>query len=463
MTPSALERHDLEQDVDELRTSIETLEASRGRLRDLIPSGNERPSGSVWSDLTEIVSDFFEAAGETINESDDDDDDDDDDSAAGKVAKKAKKAVTTDWSKALGAAFGRLRDRLSADLTGGGGAAAPVAELGGVLGELDSELARLNADLQKKLERIAELDQSIGDAEPVTPVRPNDDVTGDERTVVVTPDDDYVDVIPVPVDVLPDIDPMPVVVPDDDSDDVVIPTPPPDVDVDPVVIPVDPDVITPVVDVTVTDDDDTPAYDPGQQTEIGELDGAIYDVNEILAGGRTVADLRRYDVPAGVVRDAGVTASAMLDGGYTVAELHEAGVPPADLHGLAGAADLRAGGYTAADLHGVFSVAECVQAFSPHELREAGFDVSDFRGLVSAADLRDVFSIAELRTVYSVADLRGAGYDAADLSGAGVDWGELASAGFTMAELQHAGASDATLKQLFPSEFSDGDDDDDSR
>src|SRR5206468_7929008 len=144
--------------------------------------------------------------------------------------------------------------------------------------------------------------------------------------------------------------------------DVVVP-PAPDVDVDPVVTPVDPDVITPVVDVTVTDDD-TPAYDSGQQTEIGELDGAIYDVNEILAGGRTVADLRRYDVPAGVVRDAGVTASAMLDGGYTVAELHEAGVPSADLHGLAGAADLRAGGYTAGDLHGVFSVAEGVQAFS---------------------------------------------------------------------------------------------------
>lgn len=459
MTPSALERHDLEQDVDELRTSIETLEASRDRLRDLIPSGNAAPSGSVWSDLTEIVTDFFEAAGEAINESDDDDDDDD--STAGKVAKKAKKAVTTDWSKALGAAFGKLRDRLSADLTGGGGAVAPVAELGGVLGELDSELARLNGDLQKKLERIAELDQTIDDAD-VTPVRPNDDVTDDDRTVVVTPDDDYVDVIPVPVDVIPDVDPDPVVVPDDDTD-VIIPTPPPDVDVDPIVNPVDPDVITPVVDVTVTDDDDAPAYDPGQQTEIGELDGAIYDVNEILAGGRTVADLRRYDVPAGVVRDAGVTASAMLDGGYTVAELHEAGVASADLHGLASAADLRTGGYTAADLHGVFSVAECVEAFSPHELRAAGFDVSDFRGLVSAADLRDVFSVTELRTVYSVADLRAAGYDAADLSGAGVDWGELASAGFTLAELQHAGASDATLKQLFPSEFSDDDDDDDSR
>ena len=93
-----------------------------------------------------------------------------------------------------------------------------------------------------------------------------------------------------------------------------------DVVVTPVVdvIPVpDPDIVTPVPDITTTDDD-TPAYEPDKQTDIGELDGAVYDVNEILAKGRTVADLRRYDVPAGVVRDAGVSVSAMLDGGYTL-------------------------------------------------------------------------------------------------------------------------------------------------
>jgi hypothetical protein len=462
MSPSALERHDLEQDVGELRTSLESLQSSRSRLRDLIPADGTSASGSIWSDLTEIVTDFFEVAGEAISESGEDDDgDDDEDNPVAKVTTTAKKVVNTDWSRALSTAFGRLRDRISGDLGQGAQSAPPVAELGGVIGELDAEIDRLSSDLQQKLDRIAELDRSIDDVDPITPVHPHHrDVSDDDQTVV-TPRDDDLDVIPIPVDVLPDVDPSPVVVHDDDTD-VVVPIPGPDVDVDPVVIvtPVEPDVVTP--DVVTPPDDDTPAYDPNNQTEIGELDGAVYDVNEILAGGRTVADLRRYDVPAGVVRDAGVAASAMLDGGYTLADLHEAGVQPADLHGLAGAADLRSAGYTAGDLHGVFSVNECVEAFSPHELRDAGFAVSDFHGLLSAADLRDVFSLSELRTVYSIAELHGAGFDAGDLAAAGIGWDELAASGFTLADLQSAGAGDATLRQLFPAEFS-GDDDDDSQ
>ena len=126
LSPSALERHDLEQDIDELRSSIESLESSRARLRDLLPSENAKRSGSVWSDLTEIVTDFFEAAGEAIGEATEDDDD----NVAAKAGKTVSRVVSTDWSKTLADAFGRLRDRLSADLRPDPSAPPPVAELG---------------------------------------------------------------------------------------------------------------------------------------------------------------------------------------------------------------------------------------------------------------------------------------------------------------------------------------------
>lgn len=469
MSPSALERHDLEQDVDELRNSIESLESSRSRLRDVLPEEGKKQSGSIWSDLAEIVNDFFHVAGEALGDEDDEEEEDD-----SSVGSKVKKVVTTDWSKALSEAFGRLRDRVGGD----DDAPPPVAELGGVLGELDSEIARLNADLQQKLDRIAELDRAIDDPDPVQPH--HRDVRDEDTTTVISFDDD-VDVVPIPLDILPDVDPTPVVIDDDEEDDV-IPTPVPDdgdttvVDVIPVVVPdddeeeddtdddedvepeVDPDVITPV-DVV----DDTPAFETNKEEEIGELDGAIYDVNEILAAGRTVSDLRKYDVPAGVVRDAGVAASAMLDGGYTLAELNEAGCTAADLHGLASAADLRAAGYIAADLHGSFSISECVDAFSPVELRDAGFSVSDFHGLLPASDLSDAFTVAELHTVYSIAELKAAGFDAGDLNAAGIPWSELAAAGFTLSELQGAGASEATLREIFPDSFDSDEEDDDSQ
>lgn len=454
MSTSSLERHDLEQDIDELRGSIETLESSRSRLRDVLPSDSGTSTGSIWTDITEIVTDFFQVAGEALSESGEDDADD---SAVAKAGKTVRKAVTTDWSGALGEAFTRLRDRVAADIGIGGSSAPPIAELSGVLGELDSEIARLNGDLERKLDRVAELDRAIDDSDTVTPVRPHHRDVADDDTPVVTHDDD-VDVTPIPVDVLPDVDPEPVVVPDDDTDDVV---PTPVVDVTPVVdiIPT-PDVVVPNTDddTTTTTDDDTPAYDPGNATEIGELDGAIYDVNEILANGRTVADLRKYDVPAGVVIDAGVAASALLEGGYSVAELHEAGVQPADLHGLASAEDMRGAGYTASDLHGIYSVSECADAFSAHELRDAGFSVSDFHGILSAGDLRDAFSVGELRTVYSIAELHAAGFDAADLNAGGVSWAELANEGFTASDLENAGASESTLRDLFPHEFANEDD-----
>lgn len=454
MSTSSLERHDLEQDIDELRGSIESLESSRSRLRDVLPEEAGAASGSIWSDLTEIVTDFFQVAGEALTESEDDDGDDD---AITRAGKTVRQAVTTDWSGALGEAFSRLRDRVAADIGGGGTSAPPVAELNGVLGELDSEIARLNGDLERKLDRVAELDRALDDSDTIAPVRPHRRDVADDDTPVVTHDDD-IDVTPMPVDVLPDVDPEPVVVPDDDTDDVV---PTPQVDVTPVVdiIPI-PDAVVPDPDdeTTTTTSDDTPAYDPGNATEIGELDGAVYDVNEILANGRTVADLRKYDVPAGVVMDAGVSASALLEGGYSVAELHEAGVQPADLHGLASAEDMRGAGYTASDLHGIYSVSECADAFATHELRDAGFSVSDFHGILSAADLRDAFTVGELRTVYSVADLQAAGFDAADLSAAGVSWGELASAGFTLSDLEGAGASESSLREIFPHEFANEDD-----
>lgn len=463
MATSSLERHDLEQDIEELRASIVSLESSRSRLRDIIPGDGTPQSGSVWSDITEIVTDFFEAAGEAISGAADGDDESQAEisGGVGKAARTAKGAVTTDWSKALADAFGRLRDRLISDPSADQSAALPVAELGGVLGELDFELARLNADLQRKLDRVSELDRAIDDIDvgPIAPVEPHHrDVVTDDQTVVIDHDDDDVDVIPVPVDIQPEVDPTPTVTPADDDTEVVIPVPVPDVDPVVDVTPVEPDVVAP--DDNTTADDDTPAYETGKQTDIGELDGAVYDINEILAGGRTVADLRRYDVPAGVARDAGVSASAMIDGGYTIAELREAGYQAADLHGLASAADLCSAGYAAAELHGVFSVSECVDAFSPHELRDAGFTASDFHGLVSAADLRDVFSASELRGVYNVSELRSAGFDAADLSSGGVGWEELASAGFSLAELRGAGASEAALREIFPSAISDDDDDD---
>lgn len=453
MSTSSLERHDLEQDIDELRGSIESLESSRSRLRDVLPAEPGAASGSIWSDLTEIVTDFFQAAGQALAESDEDDDDD---NAIEKAGKAVKQAVTSDWSGPLGEAFNRLRDRVAADIGIGGASAPPVAELDGVLGELDSEIARLNGDLERKLDRVAELDRALDDSDTIAPVRPHlRDVADD--TTIVTPHDDDIDVTPIPVDVLPDVDPEPVVVPDDHTDDVV---PIPVVDVTPVVdvIPT-PDVVVPHKDddTTTTTDDDTPAYVPGNATEIGELDGAIYDVNEILANGRTVADLRKYDVPAGVVMDAGVSASALLEGGYSVAELHEAGVQPGDLHGLASAADMRGAGYTASDLHGIYSVSECADAFSTHELRDAGFSVSDFHGILSAADLRDAFTVGELRTVYSIAELHAAGFDAADLNAGGVAWADLANAGLTRSELENAGASEGTLREIFPHEFANED------
>jgi len=455
MSTSSLERHDLEQDIDELRGSIESLESTRSRLRDVIPARSDTASGSIWSDLSAIVTDFFELAGEAMQEGEEDGDEND--GIVAKTERTVKKAVTTDWSGALGAAFTRLSERVAADIGIGGASAPPTAELGDVLGELDGEIDRLNGDLQRKLDRVAEIDRAI-DADDVAPVKPHHrDVRHDDRPVVN--DDDDVDVTPMPVDIVPDVDPGTVVVPTDDTDDVV-PTPNPPVDVTPVVdvIPT-PDVVTPATDDdTTTDDKDTPAYVPGNATEIGELDGAIYDVNEILANGHTVADLRKYDVPAGVVIDAGVGAAALLDGGYTLAELHEAGVAAADLHSVAGAADMRAAGYTAADLHGTYSAGECAGAFSAHELRDAGYSLSDFHGVVSASELRDVFSVAELHSAYSVSELRSAGFDAADLNAGGVGWAELAAAGFTLSDLENAGASEGALRDIFPHELGTHDD-----
>lgn len=459
MSTSSLERHDLEQDIDELRSSIESLESSRTRLRDVIPAESGTASGSIWSNLTEIVTDFFQVAGEALTESGEEDEDD---NALARAEKKVKKAVTADWSGALGEAFSRLRDRVAADIGIGSTSAPPVAELSGVIGELDAEIGRLNAELQRKLDRAAELDRSLDDSDTFTPVTPHRPDVADTDSIVVRHDDD-IDVTPIPVDVLPDVDPA--VVPDNDADDdIVLPTPhvddihvdeivpTPHVVVPDIVVP-DPDEVTDTITV-----DDTPAYVPGNATEIGELDGAIYDVNEILANGRTVADLRKYDVPAGVVMDAGVSASALLDGGYSVSELHEAGVQPADLHGLASAGDMRGAGYTAGDLHGIYSVSECADAFSTHELRDAGFSVSDFHGVLSAGDLRESFSVGELRTVYSISELHAAGFDAADLNSGGVSWSDLANSGFTLSDLENAGASESTLREIFPQEFSHQDD-----
>ena len=113
MSTSSLERHDLEQDIDELRSSIDSLESSRTRLRDVIPADSGAASGSVWSDITSIVTDFFQVAGEALSE---DDEDDEDDNAIEKAEKTVKKAVTTDWSCALGLSFGRLRYRVAEDI-----------------------------------------------------------------------------------------------------------------------------------------------------------------------------------------------------------------------------------------------------------------------------------------------------------------------------------------------------------
>ena len=453
MSPSNNERQELEQDIDGLRSSITALESSRSRLQDLVSSssGTAASSDSFWGDLAEVVGDFFEMAEEGSGREKEEDADEGEDEGGGETGaafKQPRRGVSTG---ALGAAFDKLRHRVAEDLNLETPTSAPMPELHGVMDELDAQLATLNAELQTKLDQFNAIPVWDEDTTTVTPGPPVPDHT------VVQPD---TDVIPDPTDVvIPDVDVLPNV-------DPVLPVV--DVDVTPTadVLP-DVDPIPPVVDVDVIPavtpaDDDTPAYDPGQQTEIGELDGAVYDVNEILASGKTVADLRRYDVPAGVVRDAGVSASAMIAGGYTLSDMHEAGYSVSDLHGLASAADMHDAGYSASDLHGTFSLSDCIQAFSAHELRDAGFGISEFHGVVSLSSLRDVFSVGELRTMYSASDLRDAGFHAGELSAAGLSWEELASAGFTLSELQAAGATDSVLKGIFPSDFSTSTDDDDS-
>lgn len=450
LSPSNIEARELEQDIDQLRSSIAALEASRSRLGDLASSASSSASdpGAFWGDLAEVVEDFFAVAAETLGKEaeevggeveGEEGEEGEEEEALAPPKRRAGPAIES--GGALSTAVDRLKRRIAQDLRLETEPVSASPELAAVVSELDSEIAGLNSELQAKLDRLNSLSDADDDINPPAPVVP-EPVQPDDHTIH-PPHDVTVtdDVVVNPVDVLPDVVVNPVVI------DPVVVHP---VVVDPVVV----DPVTPVVDVIPSDD--TPAYTPGQQEEIGELDGAVYDINDILKGGRSVADLRRYDVPAGVVRDAGVPVSDMISGGYTLAELHEAGCPASDLHGLASSDDLRAAGYSASELHGVFSLSECVTAYSPHELHDAGFDLAEFHGVVPLAALTDIFPLSELRTSYSAAELRDAGLHAADLATAGFGWDELAAAGFTLSDLESAGASEDVLRGIFPADFPTG-------
>lgn len=346
------------------------------------------------------------------------------------------------------------------------------ARLDTMNGEIDERKARLKAargegDPTPAVDDyppvVTQRDDPARKLDPDEPVVPDTPRPPKPVTPVIPTEPDVPDVIRVVV--LPDI-PTVVVTPsarDDVTTDVV----------DPMVVP-------------VHVPDYTPTFDRTEQVEIGELSGEIYDVEELLRSGKTVADLRARDIAAGVLTAFGVGAGALIGGGYPVTDLREAGLDAAalrtegvtiaalrdagygleelrsvatveELRTFASAAELHAAGYGVSELHDAFSAADLARLFSVHELKHAGFRIDDLRDSVTMLELRTAYDISELVAAFSVHDLRAAGLPAADLLHAGTSLTALQDAGFSYRDLVGAGASAHELAPLFPHEAAEAD------
>ena len=485
----------LASEIQQLQSTAATLRAHKEHFDSLIGDHEQDDSGGgFFASLAGALHGFVEIVEQGLFG--------DDDGAVSPAADQpsANPGASGDRGRRKGirGALASLQTGMAADTTEAD-RADTVAHLRQVTVEIQERLDRLSlqiAERQELLDQVrppsadtlVETDDHRDDPAPAPPIRQHDP----EPTPTPTPDivdppvvrrHDPVGPTPVPVSptvdvnrrVITDIDIAPVVpsvvVTPSQNDEDVLPT----VVVAPVIAP---PFVTPSVDV-----DDRP-YDPNTQADIGELAGEIYDVNELLQSGKTVADLRSREIPAGVLTASGVAVHALLGGGYTAADLHEAGVTVfalrsegvsvaalheagyglvdlrtvasvSELNGIASASELRAAGVTAAELHGTYPVAELASLFSVHELRDAGFRVDDLRGSVSLSDLRSAFDLGDLSASFSAHDLRVEGVSASDLLHGNFSLASLQEAGFSYHDLLSAGASAQDLRNLYPHESLD--------
>ena len=351
-----------------------------------------------------------------------------------------------------------------------------VAHLRQVASDIQVRLDALTGQIDEKKTRLKAVQGDVppadkgNDDDPVVVPRRDDPA---RRTDPADPVDPVIPVVPPQ----PDEPVVPVVVPVIDLPDVpTIVVPPSVIDV------ITTDIVDPTV-VPVHAPDNTPTFDPTAQVEIGELDGEIYDVEALLRAGKSVADLRARDIPAGILTAFGVGAGALIGAGYPVPELREAGLDAAALHTegvtvaalreagygieelrtvatvvelrtFASAEELHAAGFGATELRDAFPASDLVRIFTVHELKDAGFRIDDLRESVAVSELRNAFDVSELVSSFSVRDLHDAGVSAADLLHAGTSLSSLQNAGFSYQDLVGAGASQNELATLFPHEAS---------
>lgn len=439
MDSPAFERTSIEQDIGTTQQSIDSLEGHVSRLRELMLRRAETPSESVWSDITAALGAFFEGLGERIAHAD----------ADFPGLADPTVAAESDSPDAFATAMLHLRQRLWGE---GSPAGQPeLQETQAVIDGVDAELDRLRGNLRSMEERLAD---STGGASLSTEEHSRESRGEDGgRAEVIHPQQTVMD------DPLVHLNVLNVDIAVASTDDDVVEPPLHVVRIEPTLPLVSTDVIVPVPTppdpISPQSDPDEAAFDPGKPVELGELDGAVYDVGEILASGKTAADLRRYGVPAGALKAAGVGGAAALSGGYTPTELKEGEYGVNDLYGIVPASAMRDAGFQAAEMHGVYSAADCADAYSVQELAHAGFTIQELHGIVPLSDLRTAFGVHEVRSSFGPAELRDAGYSASELAAAGCDWPELASAGFGFQELAAAGAPEYALRDLFPAEARD--------
>ena len=485
----------LASEIQQLQSTAATLRAHKEHFDSLIGEHEKDSSGGgFFASLAGALHGFVEVVEQGLFGGDD--------GAASSAA--SQPSANPDASgdrgrrKGIRGALANLQAGMAADTTEAD-RADTVAHLRQVTVEIQERLDRLSLQIAERQERLdqvrppsadalVETDDHRDDPAPAPPIRKHDpDPTPTPTPDIVDPPvvrrHDPVEPTPVPVSptvdvnrrIITDIDISPVVpsvvVTPSQNDEDVLPT---------VVVAhvIAPPFVTPSVDVGDR------SYDPNTQADIGELAGEIYDVNELLQSGKTVADLRSRDIPAGVLTASGVAVHALLGGGYTVADLHEAGVTVfalrsegvsvttlheagyglddlrtvasvSELNGIASASELRAAGFTAAELHGTYPVAELASLFSVHELRDAGFRVDDLRGSVSLSDLRSAFDLGDLSASFSAHDLRAEGVSASDLLHGNFSLASLQEAGFSYHDLLSAGASAQDLRNLYPHESLD--------
>ena len=348
-----------------------------------------------------------------------------------------------------------------------------MAHLRQVASDIQVRLDDLGGQIDDKRTRLKAL-RSDGPIHRVDPVIPVVSPHPDEPVAPVTPPAPHVPIVSVDPVRRPDPVDDPKVIPFID-----IP------DVRPVVVTpslID-DITTNVVVVPVHAPDYTPTYDPTVQAEIGELDGEIYDVEALLRSGKSVADLRARDIPAGILTAFGVGAGALIGGGFPVPELREAGLDAAtlrnagvtvvalreagygidELRAVATVAELRtvasadvlhAACFSATELRDTFPASDLVRIYSIHELKDAGFRIDELRELVVVSELRTAFDVSELAATFSPRDLHDAGVSAVELLHAGTSLSSLRDAGFSYLDLVHAGGSANELATLYPYEAS---------